>query len=94
MKVRSLAWVLMSFGVSALAALAVLVTRSDSIFEVAVMAANGNLDVLIHLTKWRSEVRLALAVVSLVALVLVLAPLWLVRRAAAPAGAKPVAWEL
>lgn len=94
MKAQSVAWPLMAMGVAAVLALGVLVVHSADMFDVALMAANGDLDLLIRLTKWRSEARLALAVLSIVALVLGTAPLWLVRRTAAPAAdAQPVTQE-
>lgn len=94
MKAQSVAWPLMAMGVAAVLALGVLVVHSTDLFEVSLMAANGDLDLLIRLAKWRSEARLALAVLSIVALVLCSAPLWLVRRTAASAAAtQPVAQE-
>ena len=95
MRAQSVAWVLMAMGVAAVLALGVLVICSADMFEVAVMAANGDLGLLMRLTKWRSEARLAVAVLSMVSLVLASAPLWLLRPTAPrAAAAKPAAMEL
>jgi hypothetical protein len=79
MKAQSVAWVLAAMGVAAALAVGALVISSADMFGVAVMAVNGDLDLLIRLTNWRSGARMALAVLSVVAVVPLSAPLWLVR---------------
>ena len=78
MRTKSVAWVLAGLGAAAALALGVLVMISIDVVGVAVMAANGDPELLILLTKWHNEARLASAVVLMVALVLSSAPLWLV----------------
>lgn len=80
-KAQSVAWVLAAMGVAVALAVGTLVFSSAEVFRVAVMSVNGDLDLLIRLTKWRNEARMALAVLSVVAVVLLSAPLWLVRPA-------------